>query len=434
MTGVRWLALLPVLGILVGTAFVNQVEPLVFGLPLVLAWIVGWVVVGAALMAIVYALDPINAETRVRPRRRPAMNGALVIIGLTAVMALGLGLAARRGLRMTLEQWTVAERAFGGPFVFLLTAGEIYTTFTFLGGSGYAYGKGAPAYYILAYGTLAYILSYWLLPPIWRYAKQERLISQSHFFAKKYDSPGLGILAAVVGVVALVPYLVLQLKGLGIIVSVASYGSISPSARGLDRRRDGHDLRHDLRRARHGVERGGEGLSHSRGRGVSRDLSAAALLRRLRRNVPRHRRRQAGIPDVQTDRRKRAVVPIDGGADRVGLLHVAARLRRRAHLPARAHLPSQCGDPAALSADPAVRLLLRLRGDPQGSRPDRRRHRPVAVQAGDPDLRSVVRRRHRRGGRADGARAGLDDPSLGGDAPRQRRAARAHARSSRTTG
>ncbi len=60
MSGARWLALLPVLGILVGTAFVNQVEPLVFGLPLVLAWIVGWVVAGSALMAIVYALDAAN--------------------------------------------------------------------------------------------------------------------------------------------------------------------------------------------------------------------------------------------------------------------------------------------------------------------------------------------------------------------------------------
>jgi hypothetical protein len=60
MTGVRWLAALPVAGILVGTAFVNQVEPLVFGLPLVLAWIVGWVVVGSGLMAIVYALDSVN--------------------------------------------------------------------------------------------------------------------------------------------------------------------------------------------------------------------------------------------------------------------------------------------------------------------------------------------------------------------------------------
>ncbi len=158
------------------------------------------------------------------------MNSALLIIALSVIMALALGLAARRGVRMTLEQWTVAGRAFGGPLVFLLSAGEIYTTFTFLGGSGYAYGRGAPAYYILAYGSLAYILSYWLLPPIWRYAKQERLVSQSHFFAKKYDSPGLGVLVAVVGVVALVPYLVLQFKGLGIIVSVASYGSVSSTA------------------------------------------------------------------------------------------------------------------------------------------------------------------------------------------------------------
>ena len=61
MTGARWLAVLPFLGILVGTAFVNQVEPLVFGMPFVLAWLVGWVIVGAAIMAVVYALDPANA-------------------------------------------------------------------------------------------------------------------------------------------------------------------------------------------------------------------------------------------------------------------------------------------------------------------------------------------------------------------------------------
>jgi hypothetical protein len=31
-------------------------------MPFVLAWIVGWVVVGAAVMALVYALDPINSR------------------------------------------------------------------------------------------------------------------------------------------------------------------------------------------------------------------------------------------------------------------------------------------------------------------------------------------------------------------------------------
>jgi len=158
------------------------------------------------------------------------MSSALVIIAAVTVFALYLGLRAKRGHDMSLEQWTVGGRSFGTAFVFLLMAGEIYTTFTFLGGSGFAYGKGAPVYYILAYATLAYILSYWLLPPIWRYAKANRLISQPHFFARKYDSPALGVLVALVGVAALIPYLVLQLKGLGIIVATASYGAIPSTA------------------------------------------------------------------------------------------------------------------------------------------------------------------------------------------------------------
>ena len=61
MSAIRWLAVLPFIGILIGTAFVNSVEPLVFGMPLVLAWIVGWVILGALIMAFVYILDPANA-------------------------------------------------------------------------------------------------------------------------------------------------------------------------------------------------------------------------------------------------------------------------------------------------------------------------------------------------------------------------------------
>jgi SSS family solute:Na+ symporter len=158
------------------------------------------------------------------------MSSALVIIAAVTLFALYLGLRAKRGHDMSLEQWTVGGRSFGTAFVFLLMAGEIYTTFTFLGGSGFAYGKGAPVYYILAYGSLAYILSYWMLPPIWRFAKAQRLVSQPHFFTRKYDSPALGVLVALVGVAALIPYLVLQLKGLGIIVATTSYGAISSTS------------------------------------------------------------------------------------------------------------------------------------------------------------------------------------------------------------
>jgi SSS family solute:Na+ symporter len=61
-----------------------------------------------------------------------------------------------------------------------------------------------------------------MLPAIWRYAHENRLFSQPDFFVRKYCSPMLGIIVSLVGIVALIPYPVLQFKGLGIIVEAAS--------------------------------------------------------------------------------------------------------------------------------------------------------------------------------------------------------------------
>jgi SSS family solute:Na+ symporter len=109
-------------------------------------------------------------------------------------------------------------------------AGEIYTTFTFLGASGFAYGYGGAALYIIVYTTQAFVLSYWLLPAIWRFANKHKLLTQADFFARKYDSPFIGLLVAGISLAALMPYLILQLKGLGILVEGASYGRISSGA------------------------------------------------------------------------------------------------------------------------------------------------------------------------------------------------------------
>jgi solute:Na+ symporter, SSS family len=155
----------------------------------------------------------------------------LAIIGIVIVVALLIGIAAR-GAPATaadaLEGWTVGGRQFGAVLVFVLIAGEVYTTFTFLGASGWAYGKGAPAFYIPAYGILAYLLSYFTLPPIWRYAAEHRLVSQGEFFARKYESPLFGTVVSLVGLVAVLPYLALQFRGLGLIVATSSDGALAP--------------------------------------------------------------------------------------------------------------------------------------------------------------------------------------------------------------
>ncbi len=54
------LATLPFLGMLVGVVFFNRVDPLIAGLPAMLAWLVLWVVLTSAIMGLIYLLDPQN--------------------------------------------------------------------------------------------------------------------------------------------------------------------------------------------------------------------------------------------------------------------------------------------------------------------------------------------------------------------------------------
>jgi hypothetical protein len=62
MGPIKWLALLPFIGMLGGVFFVNQVTPLVLGMPLLLAWILLWVLLTAAIMGVIYLADPANRE------------------------------------------------------------------------------------------------------------------------------------------------------------------------------------------------------------------------------------------------------------------------------------------------------------------------------------------------------------------------------------
>ncbi len=53
----RLLALVPACAILVAPFVANRVEPRILGLPFLLAFITGWVVITSAVMALVFVLD-----------------------------------------------------------------------------------------------------------------------------------------------------------------------------------------------------------------------------------------------------------------------------------------------------------------------------------------------------------------------------------------
>ena len=155
------------------------------------------------------------------------MGIALGVIAAILLFTILVGWLAVRKVKMDATQYIVGGRSFGWLLLWLLMAGEIYTSFTFLGAAGWAYGKGAPAFYILCYGTVAYIISYFMLPPIWRIARANNLLTGPDFFRQVYASKWLGALVAIVGFVFLVPYITLQLSGLEVLLRIAGYGALN---------------------------------------------------------------------------------------------------------------------------------------------------------------------------------------------------------------
>jgi SSS family solute:Na+ symporter len=151
---------------------------------------------------------------------------ALPIIFAILVGSALLAFWAGRRVKMDLEQWAVAGHGFGVILVWILMAGECYTIFSFLGASGWAYTKGAPAMYIMVYLTLLFVFSFFLLPQLWEFGRRHGVQTQPDFFLARFGNKWLAGLVAVIGIACITPYVQLQLKGLGIIMETASYSAI----------------------------------------------------------------------------------------------------------------------------------------------------------------------------------------------------------------
>jgi solute:Na+ symporter, SSS family len=154
---------------------------------------------------------------------------ALVLLCAVVLVATGAGLVAGARRQVNLEEWAVAGRGLGLILVWILIAGETFTTFSVLGISGWVYAKGGPTLYVLAYLALGYVFVFIFGPAIWEAGKRHGLQTLADFFSVRYRSRAAAGLVAAAGVLFLVVYLQLQLTGLGIIVEVASFGVVSRS-------------------------------------------------------------------------------------------------------------------------------------------------------------------------------------------------------------
>ncbi|HJP79991.1 MAG TPA: sodium:solute symporter family protein [Pseudonocardiaceae bacterium] len=155
------------------------------------------------------------------------MNTVLLFAILGIVIIGVLGFLGRRKPVRDLSEWTVGGRRYGAYTMWFLQAGEIFTTFTFLGLAGLAFSGGVAVFYSLPYLPVGYCVLFFLARRVWTLGKTRGYLTQGDFLEDRFDSKTLGTLSAIIGVVFVLPYLQLQITGLGLIVKLLTGNAAS---------------------------------------------------------------------------------------------------------------------------------------------------------------------------------------------------------------
>ncbi|GHF36797.1 sodium:solute symporter [Streptomyces mashuensis] len=154
---------------------------------------------------------------------------ATTVFAVFMLATVVLGLAAVRGRTPGggIADWSVGGRSLGTVLIWVLMAGEGYTSFSYLGAAGWGYNHGSPVLYVIAYMSCGYAIGYVVGPTLWAYARRHGLVTITDMVAHRYGRPWLGTAVAILATVCLLPYIQLQITGMGVVVSTISYGAIS---------------------------------------------------------------------------------------------------------------------------------------------------------------------------------------------------------------
>lgn len=152
---------------------------------------------------------------------------ALAICGLYLAVTLVMGLLPGLRVSKSIAGYVAADRAMGVVVLYFVLGASIFSSFAFLGGPGWAYSRGAAAFYIVAYGVLGIVPLYFFGPRARRLGERFGFVTQAELLAHRYRSRGLSILLAILSVAVFIPYLTLQMKGAGLILSTITGGRVS---------------------------------------------------------------------------------------------------------------------------------------------------------------------------------------------------------------
>ena len=148
------------------------------------------------------------------------------IIVVYLAVTLVIGLLAGRKATHSVAGYVAGDRSFGLLVMYFVTGATVFSSFAFLGGPGWAYSRGAAAFYILAYGVLGMAPFYWMGPRIAELGRRLGHVTQAQLITGRFPSKALSALIALMSLIAFVPYVTIQIRGAGIVIEAVTDGHV----------------------------------------------------------------------------------------------------------------------------------------------------------------------------------------------------------------
>jgi solute:Na+ symporter, SSS family len=117
-----------------------------------------------------------------------------------------------------LDEWGLGGRQFGTWITWFLIGGDFYTAYTVIAVPALVYAVGAYGFFALPYTVIVYPFVFAVMPLLWKVAHRNGYVTSADVVLGAYGSRGLELAIALTGMVATMPYIALQLIGMGVVI------------------------------------------------------------------------------------------------------------------------------------------------------------------------------------------------------------------------
>src|ERR1700761_4970848 len=156
---------------------------------------------------------------------------AVFILFFALVTVIGFFAARwRAGDMSQLSEWGLGGRRFGTVITWFLIGGDFYTAYTVIAVPALVYAVGAYGFFALPYTILVYPIVFAIMPKLWHAANKAGHVTAADVVFGRYGSRPLELAVAVTAVVATMPYIALQLVGMGVVINALGFTGELPLA------------------------------------------------------------------------------------------------------------------------------------------------------------------------------------------------------------